>query len=116
MYSDCSYTGITHEKTFHRCNIYPVIPESIGYLVRRCVSDVIKTCTVNWTNAEVRTRCEAYTSVVYDFTQAYRNPHCALCNNLRVQYLQCNKAMLRSIFNGDFDPASFAILFDISGE
>ncbi|KAI5721147.1 hypothetical protein M8J77_016905 [Diaphorina citri] len=108
--------GITHDKTFHQCNIYPVIPESISYLIRRCVSDVIKTCTVNWTNAEVRTRCEAYTSVIYDFNQAYRNPHCALCNNVRVQYFQCNKVMLRSIFNGDFDPASFAVLFDISGK
>jgi hypothetical protein len=84
-------------------------------LAYRCQTDVVKTCAVNWTNVEVRNRCEAYTSLVYQGNIAYRNPHCAICNNVPLQYLQCTKVNLRINFNKDFSLVAFSVLFDLSG-
>nr|CAD7571183.1 unnamed protein product [Timema californicum] len=100
---------------FHLCHVDPVMPETSGHIVRRCQADISKTCAVNWTNAEVRNRCEAYTSVVYNGAIGYRNPHCAMCNNIPVQYLSCSKSLQRSNFNKDWSPIAFAVLFDLSG-
>lgn len=107
--------GLVLNDTFHICTIDPVIPETSTYVIRRCQADTIKTCAVNWTNTEVRNRCEAYTSMVYEGNKAYRNPHCAVCNNVPLQFLQCSKILLRTFFNKDFSPVAFSILLDLSG-
>ncbi|KAG8277915.1 uncharacterized protein LOC124367750 [Homalodisca vitripennis] len=107
--------GINFKDRFHPCTIDPVIPDTSSHIVRRCQADAIKTCAVNWTNNDVRNRCEAYTSMVYHGNYAYRNPHCAMCNNEPLQYLGCSKVALRTFFNKDFSPVAFAVLFDMSG-
>ncbi|XP_063223029.1 uncharacterized protein LOC134531267 [Bacillus rossius redtenbacheri] len=100
---------------FKACHVDPVMPETAGHVVRRCQPDIVRTCAVNWTNSEVRHRCEAYTSLVYNGGVGYRNPHCAVCNNVPIQYLACTKSLQRSAFNKEWSPAAFAVLFDLSG-
>lgn len=107
--------GLFVHDSFHPCTIDPVIPETSMHIIRRCQANTVKTCVVNWTNVDVRDRCEAYTSMVYEGNKGFRNPHCALCNNVPVQYLQCSKILLRTFFNKDFSPVAFAVLFDLSG-
>ncbi|XP_066996196.2 uncharacterized protein [Anabrus simplex] len=100
---------------FHACFVDPVIPETSSHVVRRCEPNIIRTCAINWTNADIRDRCDAYTSHVYQGGDGYRNPHCAMCNNVPVQYLACSKTLFRSMFPKDFNPVAFAVLFDLSG-
>lgn len=107
--------GIFYSGKFHHCAVDPVLPETMTPYVRRCLPKLIKTCTVNWTNADVRSRCEAYTSVVYDGATPYRNPHCAICNNVPLQLLQCYRIDSRDIYFRTFGPSSFSILFDLRG-
>lgn len=108
--------GIMIKNHFHTCKIYPYKPESSSHIVRKCVPDLVKSCAVNWTNAEVRERCEAYTTVVYNAQTSFRNPHCAMCNNVPVQEVWCRKATAtRSFPWEDFNPTAFSILFDVSG-
>lgn len=102
--------------TWHPCHIDPVIPETSAHIIRRCQASTIHTCAINWTNTEVRSRCEAYTSLVYEGATSYRNPHCAVCNNVPLQSLTCFKIAHRSFYNKDFSPNAFAILFDLSGK
>ena len=101
-------------QSWHPCFIDPVIPETSSYLIRRCRENVIHACAVNWTNADVRNRCEAYTSLVYDGPKAYRNPHCALCNNIPLQNLACSKISQREFLPNYFNPTAFSILFDLT--
>lgn len=107
--------GINFNQRFHPCTIDPVIPDTASHIVRRCQADTIKSCAVNWTNSDVRNRCEAYTSMVYHGNYGYRNPHCAMCNNEPLQYLACSKIVFRTLFTKDFSPVAFAVLFDLSG-
>ncbi|KAJ8881128.1 hypothetical protein PR048_017601 [Dryococelus australis] len=100
---------------FNVCHVDPVMPETAGHVVRRCQPGIVRTCAVNWTNTEVRHRCEAYTSLVYNGGVGYRNPHCAVCNNVPIQYLACTKSLQRSAFNKEWSPAAFAVLFDLTG-
>lgn len=103
-------------QTWHACFVDPVIPDTSSYLVRRCRENVTHACAINWTNANVRNRCEAYTSLVYDGPKAYRNPHCALCNNIPLQNLGCSKISQREFLPNYFNPTAFSILFDLTGK
>lgn len=99
------------------CNIDPVLPDTAEHVVRRCPTGVIRTCSVNWTNADVRNRCEAYTALVFFQNDAYRNAHCAICNNVPVQNLACIRASSRvHDYTREFSPKAFAVLFDLNGE
>ncbi|XP_075220746.1 uncharacterized protein LOC142324040 [Lycorma delicatula] len=107
--------GLSINNKFYPCTVDPVIPETSSKIVRRCQVNTVKTCAVNWTNVDVRNRCEAYTSLVYQGKEGYRNPHCAVCNNVPLQYLQCTKTLMREFFNKEFRAAAFAVLFDLTG-
>jgi len=109
------FWGLILDGEFHACSLDPVLPETSSHIVRRCLVGAIKTCAVNWTNVDVRNRCEAYTSVVYSGQDIFRNPHCAMCNNVPLQYLQCSRVLFRTQFDKDFSPNAFSILFDLSG-
>ncbi|XP_026282411.2 probable G-protein coupled receptor Mth-like 11, partial [Frankliniella occidentalis] len=63
---------------------------------------------------QVRSRCEAYTAYVYLDKTPYRNAHCAICNNVGLHFLQCQKALTRSSYNKEFSPIAFAVLFDLN--
>ncbi|XP_039292823.1 uncharacterized protein LOC111061963 isoform X3 [Nilaparvata lugens] len=110
-----SWGLLTEDNKFHPCTIDPVIPDSSASKIRRCQANTIKSCAINWTNVEVRNRCEAYTSLVYEGNYGFRNPHCAVCNNVPLQYLQCNRISFRDIYNKDFSPVAFTVLFDLTG-
>ncbi|CAA9994410.1 unnamed protein product, partial [Nesidiocoris tenuis] len=112
---DGKYWGIPWEGKFHPCNIDPVVPEGAMNFIRRCQPGLIRTCAVNWTNVEVRSRCEAYTVLVYSGDRIYRNPHCAVCNNDPLQHLSCSPTLLRSGFTKEFSLVAFSMLFDLSG-
>nr|XP_024218331.1 uncharacterized protein LOC106684199 [Halyomorpha halys] len=107
--------GIDFEGKYYSCVIDPTPPNNTEQLIRRCIPDIIKTCAVNWTNAEVRTRCEAYTSIVYLGDNVYRNPHCGVCNNGQVHLLQCTRISFRGKFDRHFSLSAFSVLFDLSG-
>lgn len=107
--------GVDWSGRFYPCMIDPVVPESALSFIRRCLPHVIRTCAINWTNAEVRSRCEAYTSVVYSGSRIYRNPHCAVCNNEPLQLLACSPTHFRNQFTKEFSLVAFSVLFDLSG-
>ncbi|KAF6216028.1 hypothetical protein GE061_000365 [Apolygus lucorum] len=107
--------GVTLDDRFYPCTIDPVVPESAMSFIRRCQPNVIRTCAINWTNIEVRSRCEAYTSLVYLGDKIYRNPHCAVCNNDPLQYLSCSPTLFRNNFPKEFSLVAFSVLFDLSG-
>ncbi|CAH1404570.1 unnamed protein product [Nezara viridula] len=115
FHEENKYWGINFEGRYHPCSIDPTPPNATETLIRRCIPDVIKTCAVNWTNAEVRTSCEAYTSIVYFGDNVYRNPHCGICNSVPVQMLQCNRLLFRGGFDKHFSLSAFSVLFDLSG-
>ena len=64
----------------------------------------------------MRSRCEAYTAYVYLDKTPYRNAHCAICNNIGLHFLQCQKAPTRSFHNKEFSPIAFAVLFDLNDD
>ena len=101
----------------YNCNVDPVLPETSEHIVRRCPVGIIRTCAVNWTNSDVRSRCEAYTALVFFQNDGYRNAHCAICNNVPVQNLACIRATTRvHDYTREFSPKAFAVLFDLTGD
>lgn len=103
-------------KTYN-CNVDPVLPDTSEHIVRRCPTAIIRTCALNWTNSDVRNRCEAYTALVFYQNDGYRNAHCAICNNVPIQNLACVRASSRvSVYGKEFSPKAFAVLFDLSGD
>ncbi|KAJ9575429.1 hypothetical protein L9F63_025619, partial [Diploptera punctata] len=101
----------------YNCNVDPVLPETSEHIVRRCPVGIIRTCALNWTNSDVRNRCEAYTALVFFQNDGYRNAHCAICNNVPVQNLACIRATTRvHDYTREFSPKAFAVLFDLTGD
>jgi len=104
---------------FHDCFIDPYVPspELLERSVRKCNNvDMIHSCPAEFSDGETVRLCESYTGVMYSTGDtAYRNVHCALCNSVTVSDLICLNLnnMLRSGFVHDFNPHSFAVLFDI---
>lgn len=99
---------------FHTCFIYPVLPETVPHMVRKC-KQMTKTCASNWTDAAVEDLCHSYTAVVYNFDQAFRNTHCARCNHVPLENITCLLGKFtRSFFADEFNPRAFALLFDFS--
>ncbi|PSN41288.1 hypothetical protein C0J52_09872 [Blattella germanica] len=100
----------------YNCNVDPVLPETSEHIVRRCPVGIIRTCALNWTNAEVRNRCETHTALVFYQNDGYRNTHCAICNNIPIQNLACIRATSRvHDYTREFSPKAFAVLFDLAG-
>ncbi|XP_050544457.1 uncharacterized protein LOC126907315 isoform X3 [Daktulosphaira vitifoliae] len=77
--------------------------------VRYCNSDMIRKCHPMWPAGEIKSNCEAYTTIVVDRESQifYKNIHCAMCNHIPVQNLTCS-SLLNSRFN---IPHSFGSLF-----
>ena len=99
--------------TVHTCVVDPVMPEQVEHRVRRCLAGMVRACAVDWSNADVRRRCEAYTAVVYNGGTTYRNAHCAMCNAVPTQVLQC--VQMQTVFKAvnDFGSAAFSVLLDL---
>ncbi|VVC30072.1 GPCR, family 2-like,Somatomedin B domain,GPCR, family 2, secretin-like [Cinara cedri] len=70
------------------CAIKTVLPAISA--IRPCITGTVGTCHPKWPKDDnIRSDCEAYTTVVYKGIETYKNPHCAMCNHVAVQNLTC---------------------------
>ncbi|KAF4525592.1 hypothetical protein B566_EDAN015530 [Ephemera danica] len=102
------------ELIFHKCDVDPLLPDTLTHLVRRCRPKVIGSCPESWADNKVREMCEAHTAHVFSGGSTYRNVYCAMCSGLPVQQLACQQAgvSMRGHFNKNFNTVAFAVLFD----
>lgn len=99
-------------EVFHTCSVDPVMPETVAHMVRKC-KKMTRDCKEEWRDTEVEALCHSYTAVVYNFDKPYRNTHCAQCNDVPTEAMQCyNGVFTRFYFRDDFNPSSFSLLFD----
>ncbi|XP_053634006.1 uncharacterized protein [Cherax quadricarinatus] len=97
---------------FQKCSILPVRPEELINVTRSC-TPAIKTCEREWEGTEVADSCQSYTAVVYNHTLPYKNPHCAKCNNVSQEQLNCmSQDLLRIGKKTFFSSQAFSLLFD----
>ncbi|CAG0921325.1 unnamed protein product [Notodromas monacha] len=103
----------TGEGEFHVCHIDPVIPEFIAPYVRSC--RIHNGTCPEGTDADLAAKCDSYSAYVYNFERAFRNVHCAQCNNVTLSNHHCiMNDFSRGIFGEEFDVAAFSVLLDIS--
>ncbi|XP_035232114.1 uncharacterized protein LOC118203920 [Stegodyphus dumicola] len=98
---------------FHSCNLIFDMPSYVRKDVRLCRANIVSTCPSKWKRLPVKRACESYLAMVYktgNDDQAFRNPHCALCNGLSVDALVCDKGLSGKRRK----PLSFALLLDIN--
>ena len=58
---------------------------------RPCLPYRVDTCRAGWTDNQVQERCLQWPqAVVFVDGQPYRNVHCALCNDVMVEQVECN--------------------------
>ncbi|XP_069683896.1 uncharacterized protein [Periplaneta americana] len=62
------------------CELYLSEPGLKEAHLTDCTPGVIGTCSVNWTDTEIKDKCEAYTDLWCQSSHIFRNPYCALCN------------------------------------
>lgn len=75
---------------FKECKIIFDLPSYLNDNVRFCRANIISTCARGWTRPQVKKSCEEYMAVVYTKSKgAYKNPHCAKCNNIPTAQLLC---------------------------
>lgn len=103
--------ALGNETEFVACNITYNVPDYLSHNVRFCRSNIISTCAPYWNRPAIATACDEYMAVVYarDSNHAYRNPHCALCNNKVVDDILC-----KSVISSRKRPMSFALLLDVN--
>jgi len=109
-------SGVT---VFHECTVDPAVPDTLTHLVRSCSGkSTVSTCPLDYKkNDTVVELCSSYTAMVFEPNAAYRNVHCAICNNASLDKLICLNLGPFGRFNWqqNFNSFSFAVLFDISG-
>lgn len=108
-------------EVFHECTVDPAVPDTLTHLVRSCSGkSTIKTCPADFraVNETIIELCHSYTAMVFEPNAAYRNVHCAICNNASLEKLICyNLGPLgRTNWQSNFNLVNFAVLFDLSGD
>lgn len=79
---------------------------------RACLPGMVVACHPMWPDDDMRSNCDAYTTVVYNGQLPYKNIHCAMCNHVPVQNLTCDTVELHNRFNvNQFAARSFTALF-----
>ncbi|CAL1283318.1 unnamed protein product [Larinioides sclopetarius] len=73
---------------FYRCQMAFDKPDNLS-TVRLCRANTVDSCPPSFPRASVKRLCGAYSAVVYDRENSYKNPHCAICNYKRVKDLNC---------------------------
>ena len=114
VHVDISGVGV-----FHECTVDPAVPDTLVHLVRSCSGkSTIHRCPDGYDNATVTELCGSYTGMVFEPNAAYRNVHCAICNNASLDKLICLNLgpFGRVHWNKNFNSFSFAVLFDIGGD
>ncbi|XP_035209430.1 uncharacterized protein LOC118183926 [Stegodyphus dumicola] len=98
---------------FHSCNLIFDMPFYLRNDVRLCRANLVSTCPSTWRQLSVKKACESYMAMVYkagNDDQAFRNPHCALCNDISADVLSCDK----DISAREIKPFSFSLLLDFN--
>lgn len=98
------YGGDTYE-----CDQRVVPPATTR--TRTCLPNTVVTCHPRWPNDEIRSNCEAYTTVMYYDNLPYKNIHCAICNHVLVQNVTCLLSSVHARFPNQFAARSFSALF-----
>lgn len=91
------------------CEPTVVPPDTVR--ARPCQPGVVSECHPKWPDVEMRSNCEAYTTVVYNGDRPYKNAHCAICNNVPVQNLTCDLTEVHYRFPLLYGARSFTALF-----
>ena len=60
-----------------------MLPEASNLDLRSCNPKLITDCEGNWTDETIRQKCLSYTDVWCQESYFFRNPYCALCNNIQ---------------------------------
>ena len=106
-------------RVFHECTVDPAVPDTLTHLIRACTGkNTIDSCPQDFDgNATIVELCASYTAMVFEPNLAYRNVHCAICNNASMDKLICLNLGPFGRFNWqqNFNTFSFAVLFDIGG-
>ena len=103
---------------FHECYIDPAMPTGLSDVVRTCSGkSTIINCPENYSDQTVKELCHSYTALIFEPNTAYRNVHCAICNNADLDKLICLNLGPFGRFNWqqNFNSFSFAVLFDLGG-
>ncbi|CAL4069888.1 unnamed protein product [Meganyctiphanes norvegica] len=125
MHLDTAFNG---NPDFQICSIDPQMPHNVVDMIRKCkctedklnykqCNRPVSTCNSTWTDASVKNLCHSYTALIYDHDSiAYRNIHCAMCNYVETEVLQCTEphSFGRSGFTSQFNPRAFSLLFDFT--
>ncbi|XP_025200244.1 uncharacterized protein LOC112598108 [Melanaphis sacchari] len=100
---------VKYDGNAYGCNLIVVPPARTR--TRPCLPNAVVTCHPRWPNDEIRSNCEAYTTVVYNGEQPYKNIHCAICNHVLVQNVSCQVSDVHLRFPDQFAVRSFTALF-----
>ncbi|CAH1397329.1 unnamed protein product [Nezara viridula] len=63
---------------------------------RKCLRSITN-CRMD-SNADTKAKCRSYSYPVTVADKLYRNPHCAMCNGVKISDLQCDRAKKTEIF------------------
>ena len=103
---------------FHECYIDPAMPTQLTDVVRSCSGKAtIVDCPESFGDQATVELCHSYTALIFEPNTAYRNIHCAICNNADLEKLICLNLGPFGRFNWqqNFNTFSFAVLFDLGG-
>lgn len=110
--SDLKKWGYDKHGSFTPCKFIYDKPTSVSAIGRPCRPNLISSCSSNWTQSTNRRECESYMAVVTDrANKVYKNPHCAMCNNVASNQLMC---LLTDIIVRARVPFSIALLVDVN--
>ncbi|GBN90610.1 hypothetical protein AVEN_207688-1 [Araneus ventricosus] len=110
--SDLKKWGYDRYEQFNPCKFIYDKPSSASVTGRSCRSNLISSCSSVWNRSIHRRECELYMAVVTDrANNAYKNPHCALCNGVEANALMC---LLTNIIDRAKVPFSIALLVDVN--
>ncbi|PSN47904.1 hypothetical protein C0J52_03376 [Blattella germanica] len=78
-----TYDTPSTSSDIENCTVSVQAPYKVLNFQRNCSTYVVDRCTENWTDDEVKDKCEAYTNYICSKNdlRIYRNKYCGLCNN-----------------------------------
>ncbi|XP_049763992.1 uncharacterized protein LOC126092435 [Schistocerca cancellata] len=86
---------MTNDVRSPMCKLNVVLADDGGIMKgsRRCIKHEHK-CAANWTDIAVKKLCHSYSFIVYTLKfgnrrKYYKNPHCALCNYVEPEEMNC---------------------------
>lgn len=99
------------DNVFYPCEVSFQLPDSLKRHIRYCRTQIISTCSSDWSREVVRQYCLAYMAVIHINNLTFRNAHCALCNRVSLRNPVCVYPELA----GKAKPSlSFTLLLDVN--